>query len=390
MSARGTLLAACALVAVLGGGYVVARYARADGPEEPPPTEPLEPEPADPGGRRPIPADALPLDAPGADPRWIRANNEATEALAAGEHERAIGLLEPCVAAHPEIPAFVHNLAEALARRARELQEEGRMEDALAALARAVDVDAEREDLAELLARWREQHAVERDFWSDQSQNFELSYDGDRAEILHGSQPLIDALERGYADFRELFGVDPVATGEPRVRVVLYRDEEFDRLTGLGDWAGGVFDGTVRIPVRDLGRERSRLGRVLRHELAHYFTREVGGNAVPGWLDEGLAQWLEGGTASALATARAQLAGEPLFSLDRLEGSLATWSDQDEIRRAYAQSLAFVDHLARNYGDALLFELVAGCGAGRSCAQTFRGRWGFELTTALDDLRQDL
>ena len=45
--------------------------------------------------------------------------------------------------------------------------------------------------------------------------------------------------------------------------------EEFSKLTGLGHWAGGAYDGRIRVPVTDLAKEERPLVRVLRHELVH-------------------------------------------------------------------------------------------------------------------------
>ena len=82
------------------------------------------------------------------------------------------------------------------------------------------------------------------------------------------------------------------ALEERRLRVVLYRAEDFTRLTGLGHWAGGVFDGTIRVPIGAEGVD-PRLDGVLRHELSHAFVERLGGGACPAWLKEGLAQILE-------------------------------------------------------------------------------------------------
>ena len=175
---------------------------------------------------------------------------------------------------------------------------------------------------------------------------------------------------------------------------MLFRREGFHAATGIGHWAGGLYDGTVRVPIEDLGREKSELTRVLRHEIVHAFVAECGGRSVPGWLNEGLAQWLERRELDvqqrAVASARTQLRGKTFLTLEELQKSLASLKDEAQIHLAYLQSLAFVDHLERNYGERVLYELVAGCKQGATTAATFQKRSGVGLARALADLAHDL
>lgn len=327
----------------------------------------------------------------GVEARWADLNQEAIEALNAADFETAIEKFEACHAAVPEEPVFAANLAEALARSARGLHD-SEPEEAILRLERALMLAPDREDIAQVLERWKTVASAEEDFAEDLSEHFRLSYDGDRSDLLNfGYTQILRELETAYQEFGELFGVFPVEAGRPRISVVLYHRSQFDAVTGLGDWAGGVFDGTVRIPVEDFAREKRGLKRVLRHELTHAFIDVVGGRHVPGWLNEGLAQLLEwpflNDRSQAAAGARKSLAGQPLFALDELKGTLATWKDKSKISRAYAQSLAFTKHVEHMYGERVLYEMVAGCKNGTSCSETFRRRTGVELGLLLEDLR---
>ncbi len=389
-----TLLATAAAIAA--GVWLGLKLA--DREQAPPLAEelPREPSPDLASTRRAVPAPEATLiphpepaaEAPGGiEARWSDLNRMAIRALDAGDFATAVARFEQCVKGVPDEPVFQRNLAEALARRAVKLREEERpcarcLED----LARAIELVPTREDLAQLHARWRAEAEIEHGFWRETSQHFELSYDGERSQILHGSFQLLEELESAYQDLSELFGSLPVERGRPRIQVVLYRRAGFDALTGLGDWAGGAFDGTLRIPVEDLERELSGLRGILRHELVHAFVLECGGREVPGWLNEGLAQWLEPGREGALARSRQALANQELFSLEELSGSLAAWKDAARIERAYAQSLLFVDHLARDYGERVPFAMVSACRGGKPPATSFQEITRVPLGTALADL----
>lgn len=336
------------------------------------------------------------VSAPGPDAvdRCLLRNDEGILALEGGDLEGAIEHFLACTEDCPEEPAYRRNLAEACARLALELHESDRMDDrdrAIALLEQAVDLEPGRDALARMLERWRRTAAAEEGFERNLSEHFELAFDLDRAEVRSEFDALRDLLEEAYHEFGDAFGKYPFESGRGRIRVVLYTRAEFDAVTGLGAWAGGVFDGTIRVPVSDLAGDMPRVTRVLRHELFHAFVDVVGAGKAPGWLNEGMAQLLEVRSRSLRAAeierARERLAGTELFLLEELGGSLAGWTDTDAIERAYAQAIALAGAIETQYGDRVLYEMVAGCAAGRTPAETFRNRIGLDLDVLMGDLQ---
>jgi hypothetical protein len=369
-------------------------------PKAPPPPAPAPVVPDLVSERRPVPVAAAPAQRPTEQPKgvpaaWAAKNHDAIVALEAGEIERAIELFEECIAALPAEPKFKLNLAEALTRLAlRDHERRAPCQPCIEMLERAVALAPERTELAELAARWKREAQVEQGFWSESSLHFELSYDGARSDLLWGSTRILNELEKAYADLCQLFAVLPVEDGRPPIRVVLYRREGFSLLTGLGDWAGGAFDGTLRIPITDLAAEESRLSRVLRHELTHAFVREVGGPSVPGWLNEGIAQLYELPSESAIeaevAAARKLLRGHTLFPLSQLAGGLSSWKDEAAIATAYQESLAFAAYLRTSFGERTLIALIEGIKRGETPDATLRRLTGTGVDQALEDLAQSL
>lgn len=346
------------------------------------------------------PGDAVSAEGAGATNDPVHRNNRAVELLEGGQLDEAIELFEQVVSEAPENDTYRANLRNALLRRANELT--GSDPDAAAAdYERALEFaadDASRERIAGLRDRARAIASEEKDFVVESTLHFTFRFDGAREEIIGGVDELKVILEAAYQEYGEIFRRRPVEEGEPRIEVVLYRSEGFNAVTGLGDWAGGVFDGTIRVPADDL-RDRARVLRlrsVLRHEVAHAFTASIGGKEVPAWLNEGVAQWLEdpGTTAGKVGLARGRLAaaGQPLFPLAELQGTLARWQDRARISRAYDQALAFTDYLVQTYGSDLVFEMIAACksGGGGGAATRFRDAILVDLEVVLGDFRDDL
>jgi tetratricopeptide (TPR) repeat protein len=341
----------------------------------------------------PVTASAAPRpEAPqaGAGDAWVELNNEATTDLAAGELTEAVAKFERCHAAVPGNAVFAGNLVEALVRLSKLEHERGELEHAVEHLERAALLGGAREDidvLRRILERWQRERELGLDDWTEGSGRFELAYDTDRSDILHHSHEVLEHLELAYDDLARWFGVDPFPR-EPAIRVVLYDPQDFDRLTGLGDWAAGVFDGVVRISVSDLTRGQG-WREVLVHELVHAFVQALCGSRVPGWLNEGLAQMLEG-RAGEPARARERLVGEELFPLEALAGSLVGWEDNAAIARAYAQSLLFVDYLRRTYGEEALRRMLLGIPQGSAPEKSFEDWTQVALDVAFQDWGADL
>lgn len=328
---------------------------------------------------------------------WSELNRLAILKLQSGDLAGAVADFEQCHLAEPDEPVFASNLAEALARLARSLNEDPARppEDSIELLARAVELAPDRVDLPALLARWRKSADTEAEFWTDETAHFLMSYDGSRSDVMkYGYLQLESMLETAYEDLGVAFNHYPVGHGDPKIRVVLYKRDEFTEITGVGHWAGGVFDGVVRVPLGDFDRQRSQLERVLRHEVVHAFLRSMGGKQVPAWLNEGLAQWHEESSPLArsanLERARSKLRGQELFALADLQGTLATWSEEEAIARGYAQSLAFVDFIAQWYGEPVLLDMVRGCLDKKDSAEVFRSRIGLELSEVLSDMKSSL
>ena len=97
---------------------------------------------------------------------------------------------------------------------------------------------------------------------------------------------------------------------------------------------------------------------VLAHELTHVLTHDVAGEALPRWLDEGLASWQARrfSFTDAVAVSSALLT-RPLPRFAELDASFTASTEEAQV--AYAGSFAFVAWSARRYGEAFPARLVA-------------------------------
>ena len=58
-------------------------------------------------------------------------------------------------------------------------------------------------------------------------------------------------------------------------------------MTGAEEWVGGLYDGAIRVPVRNFTASEGEIRKKLFHEYTHVAVRSVT-NRCPTWLNEGL------------------------------------------------------------------------------------------------------
>ena len=186
---------------------------------------------------------------------------------------------------------------------------------------------------------------------------FRLRYDGAVNEPL--GVAVLQLLTDAFAEYGRRLGFSPP---EP-VTVILQTETDF-QVAGTPAWAEGLYDGAVRIPVKGVEQMTPHLRGLLRHELAHSFvTSRTGGNC-PTWVQEGVAQWLEGSDyarADQSLVPRARKGALP--ALLTLEAPFQNLAPAD-VPVAYAASLSGVAHVLRLRREEGLARLLAALGDG--------------------------
>lgn len=132
--------------------------------------------------------------------------------------------------------------------------------------------------------------------------------------------------------------------------MILYTEQAFADITRAPGWVGALNDGRIRVPVEGLTSVSEELSRVLKHELTHSFIRQKTRERCPTWLNEGLAQWMEGKRSGEFALGLAEgLDKSGTVPAQVLEGSFLRLSGNAS-GVAYALSLAMVEYLVEAYG----------------------------------------
>lgn len=155
-------------------------------------------------------------------------------------------------------------------------------------------------------------------------------------------------VKQTHERFEALFGaLPPVQTS-----IRLMPEADFFQRTGAPAWTNAMYyHGEILLPVDNPKTvDLKNIKRSVRHEYAHAIIHALSAGKCPGWLDEGIAQWVEGIENPALKPAlRDWLEKNPPVSLRLLQGGF-TRLKEDMVPAAYAQSLFATTTLINAYG----------------------------------------
>ena len=184
----------------------------------------------------------------------------------------------------------------------------------------------------------------EESYKENESAHFTLRYSGSAEPAL--AREVLRTLETHYARISsELNFAPPDSIG-----VILYTQQAFADITRAPGWVGALNDGRLRVPVQGLSSMTDELSRVLKHELTHSFVQQKTHGRASTWIQEGLAQWMEGKRSGDNAAVLLDIyGGGHATSLGSLEGSWMAFPSNAAVY-AYAWALANIEYIVQANG----------------------------------------
>jgi len=199
-------------------------------------------------------------------------------------------------------------------------------------------------EVEQALQKAERDKSQEEGYREGETAHFSLKYYGGAAPQL--ASAILHVLEADFQDIESQLDYTP----PEQIGVILYTGQDFADITRAPSWVGALNDGRIRIPVQGLSGVTPELARVLKHELTHSFVGQKSHGRAPTWLQEGIAQWMEGRRSSGASSALLDLAAQNgMPSLGSLEGSWLALSG-NSAAFAYAWSLAVVESIVQSGG----------------------------------------
>jgi len=207
-------------------------------------------------------------------------------------------------------------------------------------------------------------------------------------EYTELAQDALKTLNGTFEELSRVFKLQPVK----KVVLRFLTPQEFTRMTGAPKWTNAMYyRGEISIPLTAQNiKKRKDLVRAVRHEYVHAFLAEVTRHRCPAWLDEGLAQLIEGKPNPLLGPAlREWLASNEAIPLDWLRNGF-TLLDEEVVPTAYAQSLFVARSLVNQHGFSAMRSYMLELRDGRTHDQAFETAFGLDKSSYEKQLNEEL
>ncbi len=266
-------------------------------------------------------------------------------AMPGSEKRRREGLFEKALEQDPGQPIALFHLGQIA-------YQDYDLETALDLFQQAYQ-GAPQPELAELIAKVQKEIQEAGNFETQDKGVFKISFEGN--EVRHVARETRRLLANAQREMIGKFSLRPEGT----IPVVIYSAGQFKQILGLHSWAGGAYDGKIRLPIADLSEEdlvngKETLRKLIFHEYTHALIHNRTAPAhIPVWLHEGLAQNAAGQDPDNPAmhdSVIASLNSGRLPLPSKLGGEFSGISDSALAAQLYVESYLFVHYLIEKEG----------------------------------------
>jgi len=262
---------------------------------------------------------------------------EAMVLLRTGQYAGAVSILDQTLGLDPRSSVTYLLLGRAY-------YADGRMPEALDALSKSITLGGGEQATA-LWNKVGREWQIEQQMENEVSGHFHLAFVDDD-QIVQLAKEVLKKLEKAYIEL----GSDLAYYPDVRVPVLLYSSEDFSEVTRSPHWAGGIYDGKIRLPLGGMRQMTESLEGLLYHEYTHVLVHFMADGQAPAWLNEGLAE---------LAERRISWAPIPHFQDAVASGQPVDWDslakpfsslDAKLVSLAYEQSYSMVHFMVDRFG----------------------------------------
>ena len=250
-----------------------------------------------------------------------------------GRPDEAIRYLKRAIDARPDNVQASHALGQIA-------YAQGDLDLAIKSYERVVKLAPGSATIYKQLEAWKKEASLHSTFAARPTARFNVMFEGTAQQAI--ATRVSNTLEAAYARVGRTLNAYPPDT----VTAILYTGQQFRDITKSPSWAAAAYDGRIRIPVQGALKDPAELDRIVTHEFVHAVVHQMYPR-LPGWLNEGLATYLEPGDHRWLV---GHLRGaDGMIPLARLTEAFHTLDGADAVV-AYAQSYVGARVLSERLG----------------------------------------
>ena len=181
----------------------------------------------------------------------------------AGYAAYLLGRLDASISSLKKALELQPRFVQAAALLAQVAYDRGDLELAIRSMEKAVALNPQDRMRAEQLARWKHESSVHESLDERTDVRFRVMFEGTAQQAI--ADRVSKVLEAAYWRIGKTLNSYPSET----LTVLLYTDRQFMDITQAPAWAGGEFDGRIRVAVGGALKTPKSLDRVMIHEFVH-------------------------------------------------------------------------------------------------------------------------
>lgn len=218
--------------------------------------------------------------------------------------------------------------------------QEQKMNEAEEIWARALKYDPNNAELKDMLNRLKKEKKIESGLAQTEAFNFDIRFD--KEAVDSDIYDIRDYLKQTFKDVGRDFNFFP----ENTVTVILYTEDDFQKLRQTPEWISGIYDGKIRIPYRNGKISEEELQCLIQHEYTHAIIYMLTAGNCPLWFNEGIAKYEESKIRKPnLAYLQNALKKKSLIPLNNLDPSFKMSNNPEKMALAYLEAYTFVDFI---------------------------------------------
>lgn len=263
----------------------------------------------------------------------------------AGYAAYGLGRLDAAISSLRKALEYEPRFVQAAVLLAQVAYARGELDLAIRSLQKALALAPGEPALTEQLERWKRESSLHAQLDEQPGLRFRVLFEGAAHKTL--GDRVARVLENAYWSVGKTLNSYPGET----ITVVLYTDKQFQDVTRAPAWAGGGFDGRIRLAVGGALKSPRALDRVVVHEFVHAAIASIAPRNLPTWVNEGLASLLE--SSDRTWPREVLAAADGRIALEDLEGGFGRF-DAETATVAYAESAIaarlLIERLGPNLG----------------------------------------
>ncbi|PKL48061.1 MAG: hypothetical protein CVV42_11305 [Candidatus Riflebacteria bacterium HGW-Riflebacteria-2] len=186
-----------------------------------------------------------------------------------------------------DLASRVPDHAELHATIGRLLYSSGQLDDSAYHLKRSLELNPGDEEVKNLLKQLDRETSVEESTANYTGLHFNLTCPDSFSDAW--ANEVLELLEEAYEQVGQQLDFYP----NQRSQVIIMQTEAFRKVHDLPEWAGGLYDGKIRLPVPARNTRPAAIKGAIMHEYTHHVVYLITSGNCPIWFNEGLAQIFE-------------------------------------------------------------------------------------------------